>query len=443
MRRYAATLFCVVLGALLVFTPAAAADTPSVAPMIYGTLGANGWYTSDVTINWVIAPMGYTSDPGCGAATLTQDTAGQLFDCSVTWGDPYNTTIDVKRTLKVDKTPPSVSATPSRSPDANGWYNHAVTVAFSGTDGMSKVAGCTSATYAGPDDAEAAVTGTCTDNASNVGRASFALTFDATAPSVAAIPARPPDANGWYNHSITFAFSGSDATSGIAACSSATYSGPDNPDKVLTGSCTDKAGNVGSGSVRLKYDSTPPTLSKLIATPGNRSLDLSWLASPDTTVVDVSRTSSAPDVKAGLVYSGTGASFRDTRLKVGARYRYTVTAIDQAGNSVSKTIAVTATGALLQPTPAQRISRPPMLRWTRVKKAAYYNVQLVRGKKILSAWPASNHFQVPQSWVFHGHRYRLHRGVYRWYVWPGFGRLSVDRYGSVLGSSSFVVFSQR
>jgi hypothetical protein len=75
--------------------------------------------------------------------------------------------------------------------------------------------------------------------------------------------------------------------------------------------------------------------------------------------------------------------------------------------------------------------------WTPIKRAGYYNVQLVRGKKILSAWPRTNHFQVPRSWVYQGHRYRLHRGVYRWYVWPGFGAFSANRYGSVLGGSSF------
>jgi hypothetical protein len=437
LRRYAAT-FLLALAALLVFTPAAAADTPSVTPLIFGTLGANGWYTSNVTINWDKTPLGYISDPGCAAATLTQDTTGQLFDCTVTWGEPYNTTIEVKKTLKVDKTPPAVTPSASRPPDVNGWYNHPVAVGFSGTDGTSKIASCTSATYAGPDNANTAVAGSCTDNAGNVSQASFGLKFDATAPSVAAIPARPPDANGWYNHPISVEFSGADGTSGVASCSAATYSGPDSAAKALTGRCTDNAGNAAGASFPLKYDSTPPKLSKVAAAAGNRRLVLSWVASPDTQLIHVMRTSSARGVKTGLVYSGTGARFRDTRLKVGARYRYTVTALDQAGNSVSKTLAVTATGPLLAPTPAQTVSRPPLLRWTPVKGAGYYNVQLVRGKKILSSWPATNHFRVPRSWIFEGHRYRLHRGVYRWYVWPGFGTFSSNRYGSVLGGSSFV-----
>jgi hypothetical protein len=426
------------LGALLLFTPAAAAAPPTVTPTIFGTSGANNWFISDVTINWTIqSSLPYTST-GCDGVKLTADTTETDVTCSAT-SDAGTSTQTLR--IKIDKTPPAVTASPVRSPDANGWYNHGVAVNFSGADATSRIASCSSSTYAGPDVANGAVIGSCTDNAGNVTQASFGLKFDATAPSIAAVPARPPDANGWYNHPIAVGFSGADGTSGIAACSSATYSGPESAAKAVTGTCTDNAGNAAGASFPLKYDSTPPKLSKLAAIPGNRRLVLSWVASPDTQLIQVMRASSARGVKAGLVYSGKGASFRDTRLKVGARYRYTVIAIDQAGNSVSKTLAATATGPLLAPTPAQLVSRPPLLRWTPVKGAAYYNVQLVRGKKILSSWPATNHFRIPRSWVFEGHRYRLHRGVYRWYVWPGFGTFSAHKYGSVLGGSSFVFSS--
>ena len=128
-------------------------------------------------------------------------------------------------------------------------------------------------------------------------------------------------------------------------------------------------------------------------------------------------------------------------LSPGMDYHYTVKAIDQAGNSASKTIAATAPGALFAPMPGERVSTRPVLSWMPVKGAQYYNVQLVRGKKILSAWPGTNHFRVPRSWVYQGHRYRLHRGVYRWYIWPGFGTFSASKYGSVLGGSSFVFSS--
>ena len=244
--------------------------------------------------------------------------------------------------------------------------------------------------------------------------------------------------NGWYVSSVTLDWSFSGPLYSSTGCSNTTLTA-DTPGTTFTCTATslDRSTTM-SLSKTIKLDKMPPTLSKLAVRAGSRRLDLSWVASSDTQLVQVMRTSNASGGKSGLVYSGTRASFRDTRVKVGTRYRYTVTAIDQAGNRAAKTLAVAAPGTLFAPMPGERVSRAPVLRWTPVKRAQYYNVQLVRGKKILSAWPTTTHFQVPRSWVYHGHHYRLHRGTYRWYVWPGLGTLSANRYGGMLGGSSFV-----
>jgi hypothetical protein len=341
--------------------------------------------------------------------------------------------------LKYDSTPPASTATASRAADANGWYNHSLPVAFSGTDATSGVASCTSPNYGGPDTASATVSGSCTDVAGNVGTATFAFKFDKTPPAVTPRPSRPPDSNGWYNHPVAVGFAGADATSGVAGCSSTNFSGAPDPKASVPGSCTDVAGNVGTATFSLAYDATPPTLTGLTATPGNRRVDLAWTASPDTTAVDVTRTPGTTGAASKVVYRGTKKSCRDTGLKIGKAYRYTVTGVDRAGNTASATIAITATGLLFRPVPRARVSSPPLLVWASVRKARYYNVQLVRGRKILSVWPTRTYFQVPRSWTFKGHRYRLQPGVYRWYVWPGYGNVSAGRYGRSLGGSSFIV----
>ena len=88
--------------------------------------------------------------------------------------------------------------------------------------------------------------------------------------------------------------------------------------------------------------------------------------------------------------------------------------------------------------PATPVAPPPLLRWHQVDGARYYNLQLFRGRtKILSAWPAQPRFQLQSSWTFHGHRYRLTRGSYRWYAWPGFGPRAAGRYGRVVRRGTF------
>src|SRR5205823_8685618 len=158
--------------------------------------------------------------------------------------------------------------TPVRGPDANGWYNHAVSVSFSGGDTTSGLDSCAAAkTYAGPDDAGASVIGSCSDKAGNSTVRSFSLEYDATAPQFTGASAgRVPDANGWYNHPVAIGFAGSDATSGIDSCSRPTYSGPDAAAASVSGSCIDRAGNVsGSGAFAFKYDATAPQVTSAVA----------------------------------------------------------------------------------------------------------------------------------------------------------------------------------
>ena len=81
-----------------------------------------------------------------------------------------------------------------------------------------------------------------------------------------------------------------------------------------------------------------------------------------------------------------------------------------------------------------------MLRWRRIARAGYYNVQLFRnGRKILSAWPTKPEYQLRTRWRYRGHRHRLVDGTYRWMLWAGYGHRSEHRYGKLLGRRTFVV----
>jgi hypothetical protein len=340
---------------------------PVIVPRYFGTIGLNGWYTGDLTLNWnVHDPEGPILDwdpVGCAPYSITVDHPGTTRTC---WARSAGGRSEVEtKLLKVDKTPPAVS-----------------------------------------------------------GR-----------------PARPPDANGWYNHALTVAFAGADAASGIASCSPASgYGGPDNGAASISGSCRDNAGNAGAGTFSFKYDATPPSVSNLRATSKNRSAQLTWSVSADTRVVEVRRAPGRNGEPETIIYRGSAtASSQDVGLTVGRRYHYRVTGFDEATNSVTQSLVSIAAGALFSPAPGAKVSAPPRLRWTAVKGVRYYNLQLIRGRKVLSAWPIRPDFQLRQTWVYKGRRYRLRPGLYRWYVWPGKGRIAAGRYGRLLGSSTFLV----
>jgi hypothetical protein len=115
--------------------------------------------------------------------------------------------------------------------------------------------------------------------------------------------------------------------------------------------------------------------------------------------------------------------------------------IDQAGNHSSSTAIVKPTALSLRPLPGALVGLPPKLTWKHVKHARYYNLQLYLGRtKVLSTWPKTNSFQVQQSWLYGGRSYSLVPGsAYTWYVWPGVGPRSKNRYGRLLGRSTFTV----
>src|SRR5207248_8049193 len=107
--------------------------------------------------------------------------------------------------------------------------------------------------------------------------------IDATAPTgIGAAPARSADANGWYRNPVTINWTGSDATSGIASCTSLSYNGPDGSSIAPSGSCTDQAGNTSALLILpnpFKYDSTAPVFAASADRPPNAN---GWYRSPVT-----------------------------------------------------------------------------------------------------------------------------------------------------------------
>src|SRR5262249_57287478 len=95
--------------------------------------------------------------------------------------------------FKYDSTAPTIKgAAPGRAPDANGWYNHPVAIAFDGADALSGIASCDTVNYDKPDDPTAKVTGDCTDKAGNVSdKSSFAFKYKSTPPTLTDLTATP------------------------------------------------------------------------------------------------------------------------------------------------------------------------------------------------------------------------------------------------------------
>jgi len=339
-----------------------------------------------------------------------------------------------------------VTATVEGIAGTNGWwrgstYGNLVVLHWTVTGSQPLTTnGCEpSITIPGP---TTGVTKTCTaQNPEGTFIKSTTIRIDAEPPTgVAAGLSRAPDFNGWYNHPVGVGWSGNDATSGIASCSSVAYSGPDRSSAPVNGGCTDQAGNGASAGLTLNYDATAPVLAKVAVASRAVSDVVQWASSSSADTAVVQRWARG-NKDQPVVYRGSGTRFLDAKIQSSVEYMYSVQTFDQAGNASRKiSIAGLPKVLTLRKLPyVPRAATKPVLRWGRVRHATYYHVQLFRGsKRILAAWPIKNELGLPAAWKWSGHRYRLSPGHYRWYLWAGIGRRSFAQYKTV-GSARFIV----
>ena len=241
---------------------------PVITSSVTGTLGANGWYTSNVTVSWTVSDpeSTVTSTSGCGTSTVTADTAGVTFTCTATSaGGTSSKSVTVKR----DATPPTITGSRTPGANANGWNNTDVTVSFACADGLSGVNSCSSPTTLTGEGANQSVTGAVADKAGNTASATVSgINIDKTPPTITGSRTPVANANCWNNTDVTVSFVCADGLSGVDSCSSLTTLTGEGANQSVTGAVADKAGNTASATVgNINIDKTPPTLSCAV-TPG-------------------------------------------------------------------------------------------------------------------------------------------------------------------------------
>jgi hypothetical protein len=185
----------------------------------------------------------------------------------------------------------------------------------------------------------------------------------------------------------------------------------------------------------------PPNVQALKAESGDGRVRLTWQtpAGVDHVIVTRSLTSGA---EAQVVYTGPAEVFTDLGVVNDVEYQYLVVSVNAKGNRSAGTavVAQPKRSLLKSPKDGARLRKAPKLTWLKNSEANYYNVQLFRGTaKILSIWPVQPKVALKAKWKYRGRTYKLVPGVYRWYVWPGFGPRSAVVYGDMLGFRTFQI----
>jgi len=312
----------------------------------------NGWNNTNVSFGFTAsdALSGVdTTNPAASPLVLTSE--GSAVTGTVTVTDKAgNSKTFTSPTVKIDKTKPSASGSPSPVANSNGWNNSDVTVSFTGSDSLSGIDTCVSPVVLSTEGANQSASGTCTDEAGNISDPAnvTGINIDKTAPTASGSRAPAANAHGWNNTDVTVSFSGSDGLSGIDFCAAAVILSSEGANQSASGTCTDKAGNVSaSASVTdINIDKTDPTLAFDPQSPAangngwnNTNVSFGFTASDALSGVNTTNPATSP-----LVLASEGSAVTGT-----------VTVTDKAGNSktfTSPTVKIDKTKPTASATPS-------------------------------------------------------------------------------------------
>lgn len=240
---------------------------PVVSSQVSGTLGNNGFYTSNVTVTWTVSePDSTVTSTGCETQTVATDTNGVTFTCEAS-SKGGTTTQSV--TIKRDATAPTISVPANITLAATSNAGAVATYTASALDALDPSVTATCAPASGSTFAigQTTVTCTATDGAGNAATpATFTVTVeDTTAPTIDAHAAVTAQATSAAGASVTFSAPAThdvvDGT-GVATCTPASGSTFPIGSSTVTCSATDAHGNAATPTTFTVTveDTTAPTI---------------------------------------------------------------------------------------------------------------------------------------------------------------------------------------
>lgn len=303
------------------------ATPPTITASMATAPNAAGWHRANVHVNYQCGDgMSGLSQPCPSSDVLSEEGRGVSTAARTIRDFAGNTAETGVITINLDKTPPVMTSTPDRSPNAAGWYRDSVRVDYACSDALSGLAGaCPSSHTVTSEGRNMLIAESVSDLAGNSGGVSRYISLDRTPPSISVSASPAANANGWHRSDVTVSHYCSDSLSGLAgSCpgiqvlSQETASATSNSHTLV-----DLAGNASAPSTGLtvRIDKTPPTLSVTMP-----PAQIVFRANHDFAL-------SANDALSGVASQGcTGFS----TATLGTR-TVTCSATDRAGNTTSRT----------------------------------------------------------------------------------------------------------
>src|SRR5437763_10170378 len=178
-----------------------------------------------------------TAGSGNGAQTVTA-TAYSNVNANGCTGQHQN---PMSASYVLDNAAPVVTGAVAPTPNAAGWNNGNVGIAWSATDAGSGVASGPTplSDSVNANTAGVTKTSTATDRLGNSGTGSVTVKLDKSAPGITGTRSPAANVNGWNNTDVTVGFSCSDSPSGVKTCSGPTTLSASAANQSVTGTAAD------------------------------------------------------------------------------------------------------------------------------------------------------------------------------------------------------------
>lgn len=304
-------------------------SAPGISSSVSGTLGNNGWYTSNVSLAWLVSESespGSLVKTGCVDQNLTADQGAASYGCAASSAGGSSGPVSV--VIKRDATVPTISSASTFAPNAHGWSKTDVTVSFTCADALSGLASCTAPVTLSADGDDLSATGTAVDGAGNSATATVGgIKIDKTAPTITGSSSPAANLAGWNKTDVVVSFSCSDALSGVDSCEPNHTLSTEGNALSAGGTALDKAGNSATTTVSgIKIDKTAPTIVGSRAPAANAH---GW------NNTDVTVSFACTDSLSGVA----SCSPDETFSAEGAAFSAVGTALDNADNDATTTVS--------------------------------------------------------------------------------------------------------
>lgn len=298
---------------------------PAVTAALSPAANAAGWTNVNTTVTWTaVDAAGIESGPTPSSVTVTTEGMSNLTSTAT---DRLGNVGNGSATVRVDKTPPTITASQVKNADGT------TTITFTCTDTTSGIAttqGCiaegstTNSKTVGPN---TTVNGTAKDAAGNTATASSTSPVgDTTGPVLTGLPTTQPNGAGWYTGDVVIHWTASDPESSVPTQPADTTITGEGTALTSTQSATNGVGlTTTAKSPAVNIDRTAPTTGISGASNSWVNGAVTVVLTPGDNLSGVARTEYTVD--GGAVQEGTTFS-------LGTEGAHTITyrSVDAAGN---------------------------------------------------------------------------------------------------------------